>query len=346
MPTINKKTGKEDEGDWYVLKNTSRISGAPPVSTFQIDETGVNLLLDIGLDHASTPDRKAEFDDDLYYILNDLGSLSKKDDGLEPDAVLSKLAEYSTLRGLSESQRARLARSLLEQYTLNQLFCHESIFNFFAELESLPRTLIHNVLRPLLDGTPFDATVVYGCNNLIGQYSKHYDFEEGFYNPVILAVVLRYIYDRWDNIEEYDNLISSNEGEPIWIWDGWVAFGGTELMFHKEMEASLDNAPTPVQDGLASQVKHSELIPFYDFLQQGYSALVFAQTAEKIRESSYSLGKIVAEGLKTESTTRCGRILARPAQYSKEPPGAALEAAHDLNSNGIRTIERVFQQDN
>lgn len=344
MPTFNRKVSGSDANKWYIRKNTANLDAAPPVSTFQVAPKGRKMLLELELDHENTPEQKAEIDDDLFYLLNDLGLLSKKDTGVTPSDAISESASYSQLERLSDTQRASFAQVLLEQYSLDELCRHESVFEFLTALTDLPDEALRNVLSRILDGTPFDARTLVEYDEAFQKYAELSldTTNTPSYNSVSLAIICYFLYSRWRAAmpEIYNDLLSSNEGEPIWVWDDWVGFSGTELIFYMEIGEQLESAPPLVRDALAKQTRWPEMGALTDFLNLEFSALAAAQIGHVISQASPSLGVFVRHGLQSNAQRRCATILPRPDNHDTNTP---VDAFNEANTEALSTMEDLFQ---
>lgn len=261
MPTLNKRQStRPSESDWFIRKNTSNLHSAPPVSTFQIDPAGVQLVksLDSRASGSAQAGDQLEFDDDVFYILHDLGFLSTRGDGPSPGDVLANDGVTDHIESLSEAQRTSFALTLIESLTPHDRCAYESVFTFLCTLSDLSEENRQSVLHALLEPTPYDATVIDGfADTLDAAFETDYGFLSQV-SPVGIATVLSYLYDGLLSTDTgIDRLADSGAG-PVWTTDEWVCFAGTPNQIeqalspisdvprqtHTFIEQLLDSKPT------------------------------------------------------------------------------------------------------
>ena len=345
MPTFNRKISTADTGEWYILKSTANLDVAPPVSTFQVKPKGREMLLELDLDHEDSPKRKAEIDDDLFYMLSDLDLLSKKGDGVTSSDALAGSPSYSQLERLSDEQRATFAQALLEQYSLDEACRHECTFEFLIALTDLSDEILQDVLSRILTRTPFMARTLLEYKEAFKKYTglSLGGSNTPSYNSVSLAIICHYLYQRWRAAmpDIYNDLLSSNEGEPIWVWNDWVGFSGSELIFYMEIDGQLESAPPLVREALVKQTRWPETNSLTDFLNVEFSGLAAAQISHEISHASSSLGALVRDGLQSSAQRSCTTILPRPENHDSAPPEDVFDEA---NTEALSKTDMVIEE--
>ncbi|SIS22083.1 hypothetical protein [Natronorubrum thiooxidans] len=341
MPTLKKKTEDEKEDEWYI-HIPNKNGGAPPVYTIQVKDEGRDILLDLNLNHVNAPNRKADLDWDLFYTLDELGLLYTYNTDYEPGDAVPSSGTFKHLDGLSDSQRASFANSLLDRFSTATLFQHEHILDFFLTLEDLPERHRTELLVRLLADTPFDVDPIEDSKKVFANYAKYLiDSDTEGYNPVLLALVVHFAYKSWDDGPEiYNDLISSNEGRPVWIWEDWVSMAGGELMFYSVVEEMDNQIPDPLYD-LAVRMSDGYGGRLYNWLECEMSALCAAQTVAEMGEQNWALHEFAKAGFSSGWASHCV-ILPRPPNHTEPTPGDAFdEAVTDAKSELVAKAERI-----
>lgn len=242
MPTLNKRQStRPSESDWFIRKNTSNLHSAPPVSTFQIDPAGVQLLksIDSRASGSARAGDQLEFKDEVFYILHDLGFLSTRGDGPSPGEVLANDGVTDHIESLSEEQRTSFALTLIESLTPHDRCAYESVFTFLCTLSDLSEENRQSVLRALLEQTPYDAGFIDGFADTLDKYFQTDYGSLSQVSTVGLATVLSYLYDGFLSTDaRLERLADSGVG-PVWIADSWVCFAGPPSQIEQVL------SPTP-----------------------------------------------------------------------------------------------------
>lgn len=347
MPVLKKKTedGKTDE--WY-LHIPNKNGNDPPVYTIQVEEAGRDLLLSLDLDHNATPKRAADIDWDLFYTLDDLGLLYTYNSDYTPGDAVPDSQSFDRLDGVSDTQRAQFARLLLDRYELESLCQHDHILRFLLSLKSLPELERHDLLEVILADTPFDVSLIDDPSEAFSQYVSHFSAGDASgYNPFALAVFTACTYDVLaDNPDIYNDVLASNEGKPVWVWDDWVAFGGTELMFYAVDDPVMDALPTPVTDCIVDEAAMFDG-RVYNVFECELSALSMAQTITAMSNHNWVFSEVAKAGLQTGDGVWHCLILPRPQNHSATVPGVAIdEAATEAESEGAQALRSMFAEVN
>lgn len=324
MPVLKKKLDAEANDEWYI--HIPNSGSGPPVYTIQVRDAGRDLLLDLDLDHDDAPNRAADIDWDTFQTLDALDLLYTKGTDYElgdavPDNQITK-----TLDELTDKQRIEFADLLFERYTLDTLCSHSHIVQFLLSLQSLDRSRRHGVLQFLLEETPFDAAVVDTITDAFTTYtSASFANDDETPNPVAYALFARFAYEAIaDASETYNDLLSSREGRPLWVWDDWVAFSGNELMFYSINETILAALPDALQTAARDEVE--KVSRRYDNLLQGaLSTLCKAQTVERMSEQNWQRARFAEAGVK-HGVSYC-LIVPRPSNHTQPIPGKAIAEA-------------------
>lgn len=343
MPVLKRKTEDGKTHEWYIHIPNKNGSN-PPVYTIQVEPEGRDMLLDLNLQHASQSNQAADIDWDLFYALDDLGLLYTYDSNYKPSDATPSEQSFKRLDDLSDAQRANFAKSLLQQYDPTTLCTHDHILEFFLSLESLAKLHRYKVLTTLLAGTPFDAEVIDNSKDAFTRYASHLSEDDSKeHNPLVLAFIAYFAYKAWDDPEVYNALLSAKEGYPVWVWENWVAMGGTELMFYSVNSELRKAMPDPVEQ-LAIRMSRSFEGRFYNLLECEFSALCAAQTVSEMGARNWPLYEMASTGFR--STGLYCIILPRPSNHESSVPGKAIEeAAGEAKSERAAESKRLFASD-
>jgi hypothetical protein len=267
MPTLNKRQSPTNSSAWFVRKNTSNLHHAPPVSTFQIEPDGVRLLQSLNTPDTAHRTDQFSFEDDVFYILHDLGFLSTYGDGPSPGSILEQ-TELASIDSLTDPQRASFALALTDALSSSDLCSHESIFRFFCDLTTLPETHWYEVISAVLEPTPYEATFIETFNESLDSTQKfRYQYLSDV-SPVGFAVVISYLYQEWSSREAlYERLLDAG-AEPVWTTPEWVCFAGTPDQISHSLSSGVE-LPQPASEfvqrliGGGSDESESVLDQFY-----------------------------------------------------------------------------------
>jgi hypothetical protein len=298
----------------------------------------------LDLDHDPTPNRATDIDWGLFYTFDDLGLLTTKGTDYEPSDAVPSSQSFKHLEGLSDIQRADLAHSLLDQYSLTELFQHDHIIQFFLKLEDLPDDEHHRLIERFVDSAPISTKTIENSKEAFVNYIDYFgesDAEE--YNQILLALVIHFAYNAWRDSEVFNEMRTANEGGLVWISDEWVVFAGSELMFYSVsnffFEALPDSFETVVIEGTNSRGTR-----IYDVLEAEVSSLCAAQAIANIREQNWALAEIFDEGFKSSLASHC-LILPRPSNHDSDTTKEALNEAEEIEGRyRVDAIKEMFEE--
>lgn len=346
MPVLKRKTEDVSENEWYIhIPNKS--GNQPPVYTIQVEDAGRDMFLDLNLNHDDAPNQAVDIDWDLFYTLDDLGLLYTLNTEYAPRDAAPSSESFKRLDDLSAEQRANFAHSLLDTYDAQTLFQHDHIASFFLSLDGLPTSDRSTLLGRLLESTPFDVETMVNSEQVFTEYAKFLseNDSEG-YNSVLLSLIAHFVYDAWDSdYELYEKLQSMNEGAPIWVWDDWVAFAGSELMFYSINSTVEESLPDPLSERSIEE-GGVQVSRFYDLLECEFSALWSAQTVTEMGRHNWALESLAQNGLQSGGASHC-LIAPRPPKHDQSVPGDAIDEAQDVEGYSERSkkLARVLSKE-
>ena len=284
MPTLKKRQSRPegDQSEWFVV-----TSGPNHPFTFQLKPEGYRWLLNSQLGHESNIDWDV-FETlrslDLLYTLN---SSYAPSDAPPPDDL--------SLEEIPPEQRVQLANELLAKFSATELNNKEGTLRFLLSFGNLDWLFQQPILETILSGTPFEPSVVADYDEAFEIYGGGSYESPSNYNPILLALVIDVLYDA---IEPVDDEETINEGHPIWVYDDWIVYEGTELIFYEINNIVVEALPDLLNEELSetseSMVGKDDL---YSFLISEFSALSSFQFTWRAQDLNPSLGVIIADGL-------------------------------------------------